>query len=441
MSYFGNELKKLQKDPGQRRWLYIPYDQLSDRIGPLSREEPASLGIILIENRLKASRRPYHKQKLALIVANMRHFALEQADRGVAVAYLNIDAPYRSALQPVAEKSGTIRVMEPAEYELRRDLAPLVDKGLIEIIPHEGWLTSKEQFLASQKPHPPWRMDKFYRHIRQETGILMDGGRPFGGKYSHDADNRQPWSGEPPAAEPPDFPVDPIKKEVGDLINGSFDHHPGTLDLDKLPATEVDAKSLWDWASRQCLQNFGPYEDAMSVKSTTLFHSRISSLLNIHRLQPADVLADVLKMDLPLASKEGFVRQVIGWRDLCTTSIILRMASAAFPENRFRFKKNRVMRVTDHGTIKHGRPGSSRKISTEVSIPGDSAVFTPLPVAFWGKNSGLYCLDHVVKSVWQEAYSHHITRLMILANIATLLEVSPRDLRKFFRHRRQDTDG
>ena len=169
MNYFRNELKKHKNNPNNRRWAYVPYDQLSDQMGPLLRESPESLGVILMENQWKRARRPYHKQKLALIIANMRHFALEQAERGVAVMYLHIDGPYREGLLSLADNTGTVRVMEPAEYELRRDLEPLVQRGLVEIIPHEGWLTGRDQFLASQNKHPPWRMDRFYRHIRHEN--------------------------------------------------------------------------------------------------------------------------------------------------------------------------------------------------------------------------------------------------------------------------------
>ena len=141
MSVFSNRLRQLFPDPSDRRWIYVPYDQLNDSMGPLSRENPRNLGIVLIENRWKAELRPYHKQKLALIISNMRHFALEQAARGVAVRYLVTEGPYRSALEQVARDVGPVMVMTPAEWELRRDLEPLVNSGLIRMIPHEGWMT------------------------------------------------------------------------------------------------------------------------------------------------------------------------------------------------------------------------------------------------------------------------------------------------------------
>ena len=135
---------KLRGAKDKRRWLYMPYDQVTDKLGPLSRENPESLGIILIENPAKAARRPYHKQKLALILANLRHFAIEQAERGVAVRHevvTSASGSYSSALEALARELGPIEVMEPAERELRIDLQPLVQSGSLIQTTHEGWLT------------------------------------------------------------------------------------------------------------------------------------------------------------------------------------------------------------------------------------------------------------------------------------------------------------
>ena len=315
MSYFRQELARRKVASENRRWLFVPYDQLTDEIGPLSREDPRSLGIVLVENPWKAARRPYHKQKLALVISNLRHFALEQADRGVAVRHVIAEGPYATALEPLIPELGTLRVMVPAERELRLDLARLVNQGSLQFIPHEGWLSTAGQFRESDPKAPPWKMDSFYRFIRGKTGVLMEGEKPVGGKYSFDVENRLPWHGKPASSEPPSFPRDPIKEGVGELIRKVFAYHPGQLDLDALPATEADAEKLWSWAKAECLPLFGPYEDAMSHRSRSLFHTRISSLVNIHRLLPSRVISDVAGLKLPLESKEGFIRQILGWRE------------------------------------------------------------------------------------------------------------------------------
>ena len=432
MSYFKKELARRQGNGRGRRWLFVPYDQMTDQIGPLSREDPKTLGIVLVENPWKPSRRPYHKQKLALILANLRHFALEQADRGVAVRHVVADGPYASALEPFIPEVGPLQVMVPAERELRADLESLSKQGYVQFIPHEGRLSSAEQFRESDAKAPPWKMDTFYRFVRRTTGILMEGEKPAGGRYSFDVRNRLPWHGKPASPEPPSFPRDPIKEEVGELIERSYAHHPGRLNLDALPATIKDAEKLWSWAKAECLPLFGPYEDAMSRRSRSLFHTRISSLLNIHRLLPSRVISDVATMKLPLESKEGFIRQILGWREFVRH---VHEATDGFrhpPGGKIQIEKT----TGDGGYGRWaGKPwGSCKKVK---GLDGGAAPCalgcdTPLPPAFWGETSGLACLDTVVSDVWAEGYSHHITRLMILSNLATLLDVRPRELTDWF---------
>ncbi len=396
MNLFAKRLKSLNPlGTTGRRWLFVPYDQLSDRIGPLSREEPDRLGIVLVESRWKPSLRKYHKQKLALVLANMRQFALEQASRGVAVRYVFSDEPYAQALQPVIDELGPLEMMTPAERELRVELSGRIKDDGIRLLAHEGWLTQRAQFLASAGDQPPWRMDRFYRHVRKDSGILMQDGKPEGGKYSFDAANRKPWNGEPAAPAPVRFTPDPVTREVGELVETVFADHPGRMDLSTLPATADDAGRLWRHALEHCMEQFGPYEDAMSVRSGGLFHTRIAPLLNLHRLLPRQVVDDVLEGGFPLESTEGFVRQVLGWREF-------------------------VRHV-------HQETDGFRKPTFDLDAGHR------LPAAYWGEApSGLHCLDHVVEQVWDEGWTHHIPRLMVLANIASLLDVSPRELSDWF---------
>lgn len=432
MSAFWNLLQQSCPDLSDRQWIFVPYDQLNESMGPLSRENPRSLGIVLVENPWKAERRPYHKQKLALILCNMRNFALEQATRGIAVRYIVADGPYRSALEKVARDVGPLTVMVPAERELRTDIEPLVSTGLIRIIPHEGWMSTPDLLKKVEKPGPQWRMDAFYREARRTSGILMVREKPLGGKYSHDPANRLPWKGTPDAPTPPKFQVDAVKEEVGLLIRERFSHHPGQLDLSAIPATKSDAEKLWSWAKEECLEWFGPYEDAMSTKSSGLFHTRISSLLNIHRLLPARVVAEVEALDIPLPSKEGFIRQVLGWREFVhnvhTITDGFRRGLEPLPE---------VLTKPGDGGYRNWA-GIAWPLKSAGGGPHGGACpnwlggETPLPPAFWGALSGLHCLDSVVSDVWVDGYSHHITRLMVLANIATLLDVNPRELTDWF---------
>ena len=291
--------------------------------------------------------------------------------------------------------------MEPAERELREDLAPLVSEGAIEVVPHEGWLTTPDQFRRSSRKGPPWRMDAFYRLVRRESGILMADGKPVGGKFSFDAENRKPWKGEPPAPEPPRFEPDEITREVGDLIEQRFARHPGRLDLEALPATRKDAERLWSWALDDCLEHFGPYEDAMSTRSRGLFHTRVSALVNLHRLLPKALVGDVVDLEAPLASREGFIRQVLGWREFM----------------RHVHRETDGFRSLPEGDTPLGEgPGDggwgkwqgerwlrARELPpwTAGAAPSVLDAGMDLPPAFWGAPSGLACLDQVVAEVWE----------------------------------------
>ena len=432
---FDSALASLATDQASPRlWVFAPYDQLTDEVGPLARETPERLGLVLVESAWKPARRPYHPQKHALVLANQRHFALEQARRGVAVLIVRHDGPYREALELAMGSTGPLVMMEAAERELRADLSPLVSRGDLRIEPHEGWLTTATDFREAGGP--PFRMDAFYRAVRRRTGILMDRGKPIGGKFSYDAENREPWHGSPPAPEPPTFQPDPITEEVGELVRSVVGSHPGRLDLTALPATRQDAEMLWKWALTSCLPHFGPFEDAMSRSHRGLFHSRISALVNLHRLLPARIVDDVLRLDIPLASQEGFIRQVLGWREFVRHVHLATDGFRRLPAADGSWQAVPVReRPGDGGYAGWSGHGWSPSQSPDVDGGAEPAFLQathPVPPAFWGKASGLACLDDVVESVWAEGYSHHITRLMVLANLATLLDVSARDLTDWF---------
>lgn len=435
MSAFSDALHSVQGDRHQevgRRWAFVAYDQLSDELAPLRTWGAAETGIVLVESTWKAGRRPYHQQKLALVLANQRHFALEQAKRGVAVRYEFTTKPYDDVLRAVAGEVGPLTAMEPAERELRRLLEPLVAEGCIEPVEHEGWLTSTELF--AELGDPPWRMDAFYRRVRKSTGILMDGGRPKGGKFSLDAENRSSWSGDPPAPSPPTFEADEITAEVCALVRRRFGDHPGCVDPSRLPVTRTDAERAWHWAKSVCMHHFGPFEDAMSTASRTLFHTLISPLLNLHRLLPRRVVSDVLALELPLNSQEGFVRQVIGWREFVRhvhleTDGFRRLPTGdpptvELPGGAGWWSAAESDRESS-GPTTHGRLDGG-------AAPSFAGADGPLPPALWGVRSGLTCLDVVVQGVLETGYSHHITRLMVVSNLGTLLDWSPRALTDWF---------
>jgi deoxyribodipyrimidine photolyase-related protein len=426
-SPFRSALAALQPaSPVKRVWHYLPYDQLSSHFLTVP---PSEAGVVLIESAAKAARRPYHKQKLAYVLANQRHFALELAGLGVSIRYVQTDVGYAEALLPITRELGPLCLAIPAERELRSELATLVKEGALVLHAHAGWLTTDADWEAAFGDRAAWKMDTFYRRVRERTGLLMQRGKrglePEGGRFSFDVENRRPWSGEPAAPEVPRFEPDAITREVGALIEAKFAAHPGRLDLTTLPATHADAERLWAWAMHECLPLFGPFEDAMSTKSRGLFHTRISPLLNLHRLWPERIVKDVATMKAPIESREGFVRQILGWREF--------VHHVHVHTDGFRDLAPTAKHAGDGGwahAMGHAWPGTVH--AEGGALPSLLGADQDVPPALWGKPSGLACLDEVVRSVWDEGYSHHITRLMVIGNLMTLLGVSPRALADWF---------
>jgi len=410
-------------------WVYVPYDQLTSAAGPLAEAPPEDVGIVLVESPAKAARRPYHKQKLLLVLANMRQFALEQAARGVAVRYAVSPGGYADALRPLVRELGPLTMMEAAERELRVELEPLAAEGALLVRRHAGWLTDASDFSAILGP--PWRMDAFYRHVRAKTGILMNGKKPEGGKWTYDTENRKKWHGDPPAPTFPVFRPDAVTLEAAALVEERFARHPGELTPEAVPATLADAEAAWAFALRECMPSFGPFEDAMSTASSTLFHTRISPLLNLHRLLPSRIVADVAAdTRLPIASREGFVRQILGWREFVRHVHRSTDGFRALPKG-----QAPVASAPGDGGWARARGeawGASASPGDGGAMPSLLEAHEPLPPAYWGTPSGLACLDGVVRDVWRDGYSHHITRLMVLSNLATLLGVEPRELTDWF---------
>lgn len=398
-----------------RRWVYAPYDQLTDRVGPLAEAPPRELGLVLVECPAKAARRPYHRRKLAFVLAAGRRFALEQAARGVAVRHVvsRETEGYAAPLARASNELGPLTLMEPAERELRSELAPLVSSGALVLVPHAGWLTTPTLFRSAVGPRPPWRMDRFYRAARKATGVLVEAGAPVGGKWSFDAENRRPWRGDPLAPAPPRFAHGDIEREVEALVGERYASHPGEADLGGLATTRSEALHAWRWFVAECLPHFGDFEDAMSAREVGLFHARIATYLNVHLLTPREVVEEVARADAPIAAREGFVRQVLGWREFV----------------------RHVHAATDGLWDLHGAGMNALGANR------------PLPPVYWrgawadrdrdatepgDPRSGLACLDTVTERVWREGYGHHIERLMVLSNLATLLGVSPRELTDWF---------
>ena len=456
MPSFATQIATFQpaaSDIRNRRWVYIPYDRFTDRTGPLSSAEPGqdpqNTGIVIVESTAKGLRRPYHKKKLVVLISNMRHFALEQAARGVTVLYHWSPESHGTALLRLqqARKLPVLTVMTPAERELRLDLATAQAQGLrLDLVPDTTWASTSAEFLATYgayKHGKQYVMDRFYRRMRQQTGILMTGKRaaakPVGGQFSFDAANRNPYKGEVPVPIPPTYPPDDITQEVIELVRTTYAHHFGSIENFNLPCTQADCDSFWRFALEHLLPTFGPFEDAMRDDEPQLFHSKTSVLLNLGRLLPMDLIRDVAAASdsgsIPLASAEGFIRQLLGWREfmrhLHEQTDGYRHLRGHVPDEPRTVPQEPSPDQTSEAASAYPAP-PAQPDPYAGATPSALGAALPLPAPYWGTKSGLHCLDTVVAQVIEEGWSHHITRLMVLSNLANLCGFSPRELTDWF---------
>jgi len=446
------------RDIQSRRWIYIPYDRFTDRVGPLTEQSADQTGIVIVESTAKAHRRPYHKKKLVLLISNMRHFALEQAARGVSVLYHFSPLSHGQALRLLqGERSlPTLTLMQPAERELRLDLAQAVTEGLLlNQVPDTTWLSQTEDFTSVYGPYrkekghtntQSYVMDRFYRAMRKQTGILMENAKPVGGQFSFDADNRNPYKGQVPVPTPPISPPDEITSEVIAYVGQKYAHHFGSIEGFDMPCTQADCDRMWSFALDHLLPTFGPFEDAMRDDHPQLFHSRTSAFVNLARHLPIQLVGDVeraaRKNLIPLASAEGFIRQLLGWREfmrhLHEQTDGYRLLDVP-QESKPRAQELSPDRDehTDPYTTSKAAPSARKKQAAPPdpyagATPSALHASLPLPAVYWGVKSGLHCMDTVVAQVVEEGWSHHINRLMVLSNLANLCGFSPRELTDWF---------
>lgn len=423
-------------DAATRPWVYLPYDRQNDRLGVVANNPDA--GIVLVESHAKGKARPYHRKKVMLVLSSQRHFALEQLAKGRPVLYLNAPESFGEQLRTVQERLrlAPILLSQPAERELRKDLEAAQGRGLrLQYQPDTAWLSTEadwEHVFGKPTRGRQYLMERFYRHMRQTSGLLMEpSGKFAGGRLSFDEENRERYRGQIPVPPRPTFPMDNVTLEVVEMIDRLTPDTLGTAEGFDLPVTAQDVDLLWIFALKRLLPFFGPYEDAMDSREPTMFHSAMSALLNVSRLLPGEMLHDVeaeyRKDKIPLASAEGFIRQILGWREFMrhmhrVTDGYRTLEQSPDPPANRSANAYSPMLVKEINAAEPDRP----------AVPSALQAHLPLPPAYWGQLSGMFCLDTVVAQVMQTGWSHHITRLMVLSNLAVLCGFSPRELTDWF---------
>ena len=370
-------------------------------------DAPGSTHFVIIEDDLYFRQYRFHKQKLVLHRASMRMFAERLKQAGYDVAYLETSFECTSMDQlrdflAIHQDQG-ISYYDVVDDWLERRLATVfrkLDKTAERLIT-PAFLTSPGQ-IEDYFAEGPRRMQQFYEWQRKRLNIMLDdNGKPIGGKWSYDVANRKKLPKSVAVAPP--YPALP-KPETAQVVaarawvDAIFPDNPGSTDTYDYPITHASAEQRLQRFTRERLGEFGPYEDALSVRSDELFHSVLSPLLNIGLLSPQHVIEYVLNYaehhDVPIESLEGFIRQIIGWREYMRATYI---------------RDGRQMRTSNH-----------------------LAADRPLAAGWWDGSTGIGPVDESLQKVLRTAYAHHIERLMVFGNAMTLLRISPDDVYEWF---------
>ncbi|KTC63402.1 deoxyribodipyrimidine photolyase, partial [Pseudomonas fluorescens ABAC62] len=300
-------------------------DQLSFDLASLQNLDTDRDTVLMVEVMEEASHVPHHPQKITLIFSAMRHFAAALQQRGIRVQYVELDDPDNTGSVPAELKrwqalaqAEEIHATECGDWRLEQSIR---DAGLaIQWHSDDRFLCSRAEFSAWAQGKKQLRMEFFYREMRRKSRLLLNGdGTPVGGAWNFDAENRKalPKGTRPPS--PARFTPDAITQEVVALVAKHFKHHYGTLDTFDYPVTHSEAQALWDYFLDWGLAAFGDYQDAMASDEPFLFHARISAALNIGLLDLRQLCSDVesayLSGSIALNAAEGFIRQLIGWRE------------------------------------------------------------------------------------------------------------------------------
>lgn len=382
-------------------------DQLNQRISSLQGCDKTQDIIMLCEVKEEMTYVKHHKKKIALLFSAMRHFAAQLEYQGFQVDYVKLDDPANTGSLTQELRRALARhhpqqlvLMFPSEYRLLQLVQSWQTEFAIPVIicNDDRFLCSPADFAAWAQGRKQLRMEYFYREMRVKHDILMQGSEPEGGQWNYDADNRKP--AKPGLNIPKSYTnqVDAITQEVLELVQAHFADHFGELDPFYFAVTRRQALKALALFIKQRLAYFGDYQDAMLQNEPWLYHSQLSFYLNCGLLLPLEcVLAAeqaYYKGHAPLNAVEGFIRQIIGWREYVRGVYWLKMPHYA-QQNYF--------------NAKH-----------------------PLPNFFWTARTELNCLRTCITETKQHAYAHHIQRLMVLGNFMLLAGVDPKAANEWY---------
>lgn len=388
------------KTPKRTAW--ILGDQLSLRTSSLAGQPVGSCRVLLIESFERSRQLPYHKQKLVLVWSAMRHFAEELRALGYEVDYRELQPDFQAALQSHLRRHrpSRLRLMESAEHGVTDRLAGAARSlGIdVEVTPQSLFISDRSEFAAGDAVKKTFLLERFYRKMRRKTGLLLEGDQPAGSAWNFDKANRERPEPGHRFPEIPRFPPDPTTRRILEVVAREFPGHFGNLEEFSWPVTRREADEFLEDFLENRLDLFGPYEDAVIVGQRALYHSLLSPLFNIGLLEPLEACrraeARWRSGKARLNSVEGFIRQVIGWREF------------VYQVYRFAMPGYRTM----------NRFGAD----------------LPLPGFYWTAETDMFCVADAIGSLRRWGINHHIQRLMVTGNFALLAGIDPQAVNDWY---------
>ncbi len=394
---------------GLRRLVLVLGDQLDPQAAAFDGFDAQQDQVWMAEVAEESTHVRSGQPRIALFLSAMRHFAAELRAAGRPLHYVHLDAPdNRGGLAAqLAHDLAVLRPRElvmtaPGDWRVLQALqATAHAAGLpLEIREDRHFYTTVREFAAHARGRKTLRLEHFYREQRRRHGVLMDGGQPAGGRWNYDEDNRQSFGPQGPGwlPQPPRFEPDALTREVLDLVRTRFADHPGALDHFTWPVTRAQALQALDAFIAERLPHFGPWQDAIWPGEPWLYHAQLAAALNLKLLHPREVVAAAEAAyragQVPLASAEGFIRQILGWREYVRGVYWTRMP----------------------GYLEHN------------ALDAHAA----LPAWYWDGRTDLACLRDAITQTLQYGYAHHIQRLMVTGLYALLLGVEPRQVHAWY---------
>lgn len=385
-----------------KKLILILGDQLDINSPVLKNIDPKVDQVVMIESANEAQHVWSHKAKIALFLSAMRHFAQHLKNLGLPLAYIQhspktIAEELRNKF--IEGKFTHLVCVEPGEWRLKVAIEELTSEYKITLEMYEDphFYCTHHEFKSWVANKKELRLEYFYRLMRKTHGVLVDQeGNPEGGQWNFDRDNRKPFPKKGPGLIPPPalFEPDDISKVVLAEVEERYSDHPGSLAHFQWPVTRAQALEALEGFVEHRLVTFGIYEDAMWTGTPFGWHSLLSSALNLKLLNPREVVDAVLiawkKYDLELATVEGFIRQILGWREFVRGMYYLDMPQMAL--DNFYNHQN------------------------------------ALPAWYWTGKTKMNCMREAIGQTLQYGYAHHIQRLMVTGNFALLAEVLPKEV-------------